>query len=72
MTPENIKTAIAVLYGRSLGEVAKERGVSRGRVWQITHAFCLEYFLPHMLRDDDGKERDLKGLRYQWQNMLTV
>lgn len=46
--------------------------IVRGRVWQVTHAFCLEYFLPHMLLDDDGKERDLKGLRSQWQNMLTV
>lgn len=72
MTKENIKLAKDVLYGMSLGDAAKKYDKSRGRCWQITRAFCLEYFMTYALYDKDGKVKELKELRAFWRDMLTV
>ena len=72
MTRRNIGIAKSILDGVSLAQAAAENNLSRGRCWQITRAFCLEFFLHHQLYDGAGNLRDLEGLRYKWRTMLMV
>ncbi len=65
--PENIQLAKMVLEGASLSQAGKIFGKTRGRAWQVTQAFCLEYMFSHERSGEDGKIKGLKELRAAWQ-----
>lgn len=71
MARRNIALAKEVLFGETLGDAAKNYGLSKGRAWQITRAFCLEYMLDHEKLDDYGKLKNLKELRRAWRSFFT-
>ena len=72
MSKRNIGIAKQVLSGATLSEMAVKYDLHRSRIWQITIAFCLEYMFDHEKYDDNGKLKDLKGLRCAWREWAVV
>jgi hypothetical protein len=72
MTCVNIAMAKDVLFGTSLSRAATMYGVSRGRAWQVTRAFCLAFFLPSQVFDDNGRVKGLEELRRVWADMPKI
>ncbi len=64
LSEKNKAIAREVQHGASMTATARKHGLSRGRVWQIFHAFCIGRLFGYEYYIGKRKPRKLKELRY--------